>query len=131
MAQDRRWLAALVLLAREAVSSSRTDGPTNKSVIRRLRKAGDYPTDVRVIDLNRAVADPAEPGDAKGGKVTHDHRWTVGEDTGGFWKQVVYGPGRSLRRPQWIMPYIAGPKDKPLKPKETVRVVRGPGSPPQ
>lgn len=123
MAEDRRWLAALTLLSRQAVTESRIEGPTNKARLRRLRKAGNFRTDVRVVDLHQAARLASGEG-GTGREVEHDHRWMVGADTGGFWKQVPYGPESAYRKSKWIMPYIAGPDDKPLRLKETVKVVR-------
>jgi hypothetical protein len=121
MAQDRRWLAALNLLAAEPLAETRIVRQTNKAKIRRYQRDG-IPGDVRLVGLR--TAPQSEAGEDEPRKVNWSHRWVVGQDTGGFWKQVVYGPGRSLRRPQWIMPYEKGPKNKPLVIKDTVRVVR-------
>jgi hypothetical protein len=122
MAQDRRWLAALVLLAAQPLAEHSTVSLTNKSKLRAYRKKSNLPHNVRLVDVRRTIR---EATDGEGGKVDWSHRWMVGAETGGFWKQVAYGPERSLRRPQWIMPFIKGPKDKPLILKDTVHVVRG------
>lgn len=123
MAQDRRWLAALVLLAAQPLAEHTTVCLTNKSRLRAYRKKSNLPHNVRLVDVRRTIREAAT--NSEGRKVDWTHRWMVGADTGGFWKQVVYGPNRSLRRPQWIMPFIKGPKDKPLILKDTVHVVRG------
>lgn len=122
MAQDRRWLAALLLLASQPLAESTILRQTNKSKKRRLEKAG-HTSDVRLVNLRSAKRSGGErSGETR--PVERTHRWIVGEDTGGFWKQVAYGPQHSLRRPKWIFPYIQGPADKPLKVRETVKVLR-------
>lgn len=50
----------------------------------------------------------------------YSHRFIVR----GFWRNQQYGPHHSLRRRQWIPPYVKGPSDKPLICKDTVRVWR-------
>lgn len=40
----------------------------------------------------------------------------------GFWRNQAYGPNHSLRRRQWVPPFVKGPSDKPLICKETVRI---------
>lgn len=48
----------------------------------------------------------------------YSHRFIVR----GFWRDQAYGPNHSLRRRQWIPPFVKGPSDKPLICKETVRI---------
>lgn len=50
----------------------------------------------------------------------YSHRFIVR----GFWRDQAYGPNHSLRRRQWIPPFVKGPADKPLVCKETVRIWR-------
>jgi hypothetical protein len=121
MAEDRRWLAALALLAAEPLAQASIVRQTNKSKVRKLRRSG-LPSDVRLVGLRTAPTESSGAGGHR--KVEWSHRWIVGQDTGGFWKQVPYGPGKSLRRPKWIMPFEKGPKDKPLIIKDTVHVLR-------
>lgn len=55
-------------------------------------------------------------------RVRHEysHRFIVR----GFWRDQAYGPNHSLRRRQWVPPFVKGPADKPLICKETVRIWR-------
>lgn len=123
MAQDRRWLAALNLLAAQPLAEQSIVKQTNKARIRKYRRTG-LPSDVRLVGLRTAPReDSAEPGESRA--VNWSHRWIVGEESGGFWKQQAYGPGWSLHRPIWILPFEKGPKDKPLIVKDTVHVLRG------
>lgn len=48
----------------------------------------------------------------------YSHRFIVR----GFWRDQAYGPNHSLRRRQWVPPFVKGPSDKPLICKETVRI---------
>jgi len=118
MAEDRRFLATILLLMGQTnVTEQRTTEPA-KQAKRKVQRAG-FGTDVRVISARRRPHEALE--DPTGQRpVDWSHRWIVGA----HWKQVVYGPGGSLRRPQLILPYIKGPEDKPLLTKDTVRVLK-------
>ncbi|NMN02759.1 hypothetical protein [Bifidobacterium panos] len=48
----------------------------------------------------------------------YSHRFIVR----GFFREQPYGTNHSLRRRQWIPPFVKGPADKPLVCKETVRI---------
>lgn len=91
---------------------------------RKIIKAG-YP--VRTVRVgahllansipDHSVADEHEPGEKK---------WTLKHRviTRGHWKRVAYGKGRSLRRVQWIMPYVRGPEGADLVVRPVVKVWR-------
>lgn len=68
-------------------------------------------------NLHRPGTTPA-PGEDD--PSNYSHRWIVR----GFYREQPYGPRHSLRRRQWIPPYVKGPADKPLVVKETVRIWR-------
>lgn len=78
---------------------------------RRWEKKGVVPS-VRTISLRRRVLTPAgrAEDDRQRAAREYHHQWYVK----GHWKMQPYGPKRSLRRPLYINPYIAGPSDKPL-----------------
>lgn len=69
---------------------------------------------------DHSVADEHEPGEKK---------WTLKHRviTRGHWKRVAYGKGRSLRRVQWIMPYVRGPEGADLVVRPVVKVWRSGG----
>lgn len=73
---------------------------------------------VKMLILREHPAPPATDG--HGEAREYACRWIVR----GHWRNQAYGPGHSLRRRQWIPPYVAGPADKPLLRKTTVRVWR-------
>lgn len=123
LAEDRAWLATTWLLASQPLASSAVHH-ADRHAAKRSRRA-DVASDVRVVDLRpRPRSESAEGAGAT--RREHDHRWMVAGPNGdGFWRQQACGPGWSERRPKWILPYVAGPDDKPLKVRETVRVLRG------
>lgn len=51
---------------------------------------------------------------------TPDHRYIVR----GFYRNQQYGPRNSLRRRQWIPPFVKGPEGAPLIVKDSVRIWR-------
>lgn len=124
LSEDRRWLAALWLLAAQPLATSRVE-PAERAVARRSKRAR-VTSDVRLVDLRRQAAGRQGEHEPRGGsRRPASYRYVVGDATGGFWRQQAYGPGWSQHRPQWILPFVKGPKDKPLRLRETVNVVRG------
>lgn len=100
------------LQQRVAVMSS---GPIERHRRKQLARENDapLPSDVRVIQLRRAEST------SERGKSSHDspdwsYRWIVN----GHWRNQPYKESRKLI---YIMPYVKGPDDKPLKvPTHTV-----------
>ncbi|MET8364446.1 hypothetical protein ABZU53_12840 [Micromonospora sp. NPDC005194] len=87
--------------------------------------------EVRIVRIKPQGADPrperTEPGSPRS-RATPDHRfWVSGHE-----RQQAYGPGRSLRRPVDIQPFLKGDEDLPIKLSTTVRVLgsRGTGKNP-
>lgn len=123
MEEERRWLAALWLLASQPLADTDGRARAPRPVRRRAERAGVDPglidVDVRLIDVRRSAAPrpPDVPGE--GGR-----RWGHRTIVKGHWRQQPYGPARSLRRPTFIAEHIAGPDDKPLVLREQVNVVR-------
>lgn len=122
-AEDRRWMAALHLLAAQPLAEAPMQRSPRPAAKRSARaKLG---SDVRVVNLrSRARAERSDEPETGRTRREPDHRWIVGDATGGFWKQQAYGPNWSEHRPIFIAPYPAGPKDKPLRLKDTVKVLR-------
>lgn len=75
---------------------------------------------VSTLDLRplRQV-DTGTEADPETGRV-YTHRWMVR----GHWRQQAYGPGRALRRTQYVEPYIKGPAGAPLLARDKVWVWR-------
>lgn len=76
--------------------------------------------DVRMVVLRERRESGPSTGGGHGSRRGYSHRFIVR----GFWRMQAYGPEHSLRRRQWIPPFVKGPADKPLVAKETVRVWR-------
>lgn len=76
---------------------------------------------VKMLVLRENLHRPGESADDDGRvRREYSHRFIVR----GFWRDQAYGPNHSLRRRQWIPPFVKGPADKPLICKETVRIWR-------
>lgn len=75
---------------------------------------------VRMLLLRENMHRPGEQAEPGEKTREYTHRWIVR----GFWREQPYGKGRSLRRRQWIPPFVKGPADKPLIRKKTVHILR-------
>jgi hypothetical protein len=125
MTEERRWLAALWLLASQPLGQTSSQS-TPRHARRRLQRAFPeapgrlHGPEVRLVDVRRTSPPqaPGEPGERTG------RRWGHRTIVTGHWRQQAYGPGRSQRRPTWIEEHIAGPDDRPLVLREDVHVVR-------
>ena len=95
--------------------NERRDGVKPRSLARATREASN----VKLVYV-RENRTPRDAGDGHGKPVDHDCRWIVR----GHYRNQAYGPEHSLRRRQWIPPYVCGPADKPLRVKQTVHVWR-------
>lgn len=67
---------------------------------------------LRVLELATGASVRSEPT----GSVAWQRRWMVR----GHWRLQPHGPGRLLRKPLWIDPYVKGPEDKPLDVRPTI-----------
>ena len=74
---------------------------------------------VTLVDLRPLRHVPGPDTDPDTGR-RYRHRWVVR----GHWRQQPYGPGNTLRRLQYVEPYIKGPPDAPLLATEKVMVWR-------
>ena len=94
---------------------------------RKIIKAG-YP--VRTVQVGAHLLANSIPdhGDAEE-REPGEKKWTLKHRviTRGHWKRVAYGKGRSLRRVQWIMPYVRGPEGADLVVRPVVKVWRSGG----
>ena len=76
---------------------------------------------VKMLVLRENLHRPGESADGdERVRREYSHRFIVR----GFWRNQAYGPNHSLRRRQWIPPFVKGPADKPLVCKDTVRIWR-------
>lgn len=118
---DRRVLCALMTLLAHGGIATTTWRQADRATRRRAQRAGDTRDQAyRVVTLRELRQHHEDDGTEPHHKVDHDHRWIVQ----GHWRRQPYGPGRSLRRLQWINPFIKGPEDMPLKQAEVIRAWR-------
>ncbi|MGQ5576725.1 hypothetical protein [Streptomyces sp. ECR3.8] len=94
------WLLMKQPLARTA------EVEVDRASRKRLRRAGQEPKPVRVIELRRPQRAGGEPGD---GESNYQHQWIVR----GHWRNHWH-PKRQVHRPVWIAPHIKGPEGAPL-----------------
>lgn len=90
-----------------------TDTTVSPSVVHGSSKdRGDFP--VQVVDIRRSGGTGAGgTGSRRTEPLEREYRWQVR----GHWRMQPYGPGRTLRRKVWIEEHVAGPDDKPIKPR--------------
>lgn len=126
-AEDRRWLACLLLLAAEPIAH--TGMWHNRPQRRQWARAGrPPPPEVRLVDVRRRATPRRGPGGERQAGGKHSYRYPVS----GFWRQQPYGPGRAYRRPKWIEGHTRGPDDAPLIIRHDVHVLRtGPDEQPE
>jgi hypothetical protein len=99
-------------------------GSVNHSPIPRsisARRSG--PSTATLVDLRGARR--GRDRSRKSGRRNQEERtWVAWPE--GYWRQQAFGPGHSLRKPNWIGPYTKGPEGAPLAaPKPRVNVLRG------
>jgi hypothetical protein len=81
----------------------------DRAARRRAQAAGvPVPSDVHVITLRRPVARDSES--------TRDVDWQWRWIVTGHWRRQAVGSNRQDRETIWILPYMKGPDDKPVKP---------------
>lgn len=127
MAEDRRTLAAMLLLASQPGVAEVGEKLPPRQQRREAERKGRKLSPVRVIRLRAAVerersgrgdGSGSGDGDGEGGRKREYHqRWVVT----GHWRQQAYGKGWTLRRPRWIAPYVKGPKEAPMDTRPTVK----------
>jgi hypothetical protein len=118
--EDRRILAALMtLLGHGGIATVRETAPP-RGVARRLYRTAGLPDTAtyKVVTLREVHTGPRTTLD--GERRPASHRTIVN----GFWRRQPYGPRNSLRRLQFIDPYVRGPEDAPLVVRETVHAWR-------
>lgn len=97
-------LKATWLLMQQPLASVTTYEP-DRAARKRLRRAGQEPGPVRVIELRR----PKTSSSHSDGDREYHHQWIVR----GHWRNHWH-PKRQVHRPVWIAPHIKGPEGAPL-----------------
>lgn len=87
--------------------------------LHRERQLDALPNDVKIVQLRR-LEPQHEVRTGEGGTVTWSCRWTVD----GHFRNQPWGKAHGDRKLIWIMPFVKGPADRPLKiPAHKVYVV--------
>ena len=117
--EDRRFLAAFCLLTQQDNVTTVVEQHPGRHVVKRLtrKKSREPEARVRLVNIHAPRHAPSEGGHRD---VEWTRRWLVR----GHWRQVPCGPGKTQRRPVYVMPFIKGPEDKPLIINEVVKVWR-------
>jgi hypothetical protein len=99
----RTILAAWLLMGQPLASTSTVNA--DRSAQKRIRRIGQEPAPVRVVELRR----PKTSSSAGNSDREYHHQWIVR----GHWRQQWH-PKRQVHRPVWIAPHIKGPEGAPL-----------------
>ena len=116
-----QFLAAVFALVETSPLIQMKDLDTRtKHEIKRAKKQGRQDdrsytvTTIHVTDAAQpSTTDPRKP-------IEYHHRWIVS----GHFRNQTYGPRGSLRRRQWIPPYIKGPAGAPLLNRTKILSIR-------
>jgi hypothetical protein len=109
-------VCAAWLLMGQPLASTTTER-TPAPVRHRLRRAGAPTGDVQIIHLRRRRS-PAQGSAA--GRPERDRQWQWW--VSGHWRRYHCGPGGQRVERRYILDYLAGPDDKPVRGTERVRV---------
>jgi hypothetical protein len=107
----RRYVAQFFAFVNQRLLTVGEQPIHNRSVRRRLAKAIPHDPVVRVVELRRRdyqQRDESQPRD-----VEYSCQWLVR----GHWHQYHTREGL---QPRWVMPYVKGPSDKPLRVAEKI-----------
>ncbi|MEU8112737.1 hypothetical protein [Micromonospora sp. NPDC048947] len=112
-------VATWLLIAQQAadVTAARVDRSVAKTYARTNRPLPE----VRIVRIRGRRTSPrpdAEKMPGNPGDPQASRSWVSGH-----WRNQAHGPGRSLRRPVYIHPFLRGPDDAPIKLSTTVRML--------
>jgi hypothetical protein len=111
-------LATWLLIAQKAAED--VPAEIDKTVRKKYARAQRPLPDVRVLRIraHNAQRDTAKITGTGGSRTYTSRVWVTGH-----WRNQAYGPGRTLRRPVYIHPFLRGPEDAPIKLSTTVRIL--------
>ncbi len=101
-----RIVAAALAFMNQRILKTTPERPARTTRKRAARIWESEPI-IRVVHLRR-VAQSGQPSDGR------DVEWSCQWVVSGHWREQFY-PSTKEHRPLWILPYIKGPEDKPLK----------------
>lgn len=113
--EDRRWLYTFWTMVQQVQLTDTVEPTISRQHRRRTERAGQSIPKVKLVTLRRQRSQ-SNAGTGESTREYH-HRWIVS----GHWKNV-WLPSKETHRLQWINPYQAGPADKPLLVRDTVKV---------
>ncbi|MFC7762704.1 hypothetical protein ACFQY4_35145 [Catellatospora bangladeshensis] len=111
-------LATWLLIAQKAAEDVPVE--IDKAVRKKYARAQRPLPDVRIVRV-RAHTQGDDTGRVSGTGSSRSYTsrvWVTGH-----WRNQAYGPGRVLRRPVYIHPFLRGPEDAPIKLSTTVRIL--------
>ena len=118
-------LAALVstwlLIAQQIATETPAD--IDKATRAHYRRQHRPPPDVRVVQLRPPRPTPGQAPHPPSPATHAGRAYTIRFWVSGHWRNQPYGPGRTLRRPVYINPFLRGPHDAPIKASTTVRAL--------
>ncbi|MBQ0906768.1 hypothetical protein [Micromonospora sp. U21] len=120
-------VATWLLIAQQTaeVTAARVDKAVAKTYARTNRPVPE----LRIVRIRGRCTTPGpdgKPTPGSQGRSQASRFWVSGH-----WRNQAHGPGRSLRRPVYIHPFLRGPDDAPIKLSTTVRMLSSPQPKPQ
>lgn len=112
-------LATWLLIAQQAGEVTTAD--IDKAIRKRCARTSRPTPEVRIVRVraNRSTtATGTQPSPGDSGRSPSSRFWVSGH-----WRNQPYGPGRTLRRPVYINPFLRGPDDAPITLSTTVRIL--------
>ncbi|MET8354840.1 hypothetical protein [Micromonospora sp. NPDC005206] len=121
-------LVATWLLIAQQTAEVTTAG-VDKTVAKTYARTNRLVPEVRIVRIRgrRTIPGPdGEPKPGSQGRSQNSRFWVSGH-----WRNQAHGPGRSLRRPVYIHPFLRGPDDAPIRLSTTVRMLNSRQTKPQ
>jgi hypothetical protein len=115
-------VATWLLIAQRLAETTPVE--VDKAIRKAYQRAGRPTPDVALVRIRgtnptRRSGTATHRSDDDRPRTPHEYRWWVKA----HWRQLAYGPGRTLRRPFLVVPQVRGPKDKPIKASTVVRML--------
>ncbi|MEV0429670.1 hypothetical protein [Micromonospora sp. NPDC050495] len=97
-----------------------TTADVDKGIRKAYARANRPVPEVRIVSIRAYSATRAGTRPTSGDSgLSHGSRFWVS----GHWRNQPHGPGRALRRPVYINPFLRGPDNAPIKLSTTVRML--------
>lgn len=117
--EQMRYVAACITFMNQRILVRHGERPPRATRKRLEREGWTHEQLIQVVTLRRS-SEQEQPRERSGEPVEWSCQWVVR----GHWRQQACGEGYSERRPVFVLPYVKGDPDKPLKaPAERVFAV--------